>query len=1539
MAEKKTTTISGRAAEDALRRAKTMSSQEDSKQKNPFVDNSTPKPVPEDKSASEPAPIDNSDRPKPNPKSPDGESNGTTGHSSSTAGMPTPGELKRKSVRAQAGALGIRLLRQSMSTMRSVSSQTTLDQGTARVVQTTLTTAAPVVTTARAAGALVTAAVATAYVKHIQDMYKGESILKDAGLTGNRMNASHVMSHLSTEQIKDLENQIPDHVKNLSGSKDFLHRHPHMGAGQKMVFSSVTGKGKHISDFEVHIIDLQHDAGKMKEAWKAFKKANGGARAVKDMLSKKTYRQMKRMVRQGKYGAHATKVLKRVPLNLARNLFRAAIQPLQNNEVMKGAQIGTSTVRVGKMGFRHVVKPIVHIVYNHGARIYNATRAMKVFSEMGLSKGQAIKGLFRVTGSQILKRIPIIGSKVYVPSEFCKDFTAKASEMATKAGKESLFAKRIKPMDLHKNPILRKLFMQNLTPDGMDAMGKGFFKKETRKMQKKVLKALRPNGLRDKAGRAVGRATKSAAKKAGKAILKSLKIIGKKVVQVIEKTIEAIASNPYVLIIVAIVLIICIVVSLITGAMNGSAKETNAQMQDQLFSLSTGDSKLFTQNAELILKQVKSCHDDMEKDLDSMMQKYPTADVQYPNGEEENYKEIWCAVSIMAQSNINNFSEDDLKEMAKTVYNNTHSITHNDYDYIDADGTKHTASHIFVNIARGSDLCYEAMSGQYRQAEDSDGGDVAGNAQLKAAMTVPNDDWLQIVQNMKEQIASFQAGYSQKDWLSITVNGQPMSVRQDCSGFVGACLMVYGSMSGPISSATLRSAASIPKFVKFNCSISGNSGWDSLQKGDIIVSDHHTEIFSHCDGNNHYVWNCGSDKSCNTPGLTNDPGNDNHYIYAFRPIVAGTDTVTSGGELNLAEQTDGSTEGGSTDASGGYPYLEEIELPMSNMPAMNEDTGNEDGYEDFLMQDVKNTKEKTKTFVADYFRGTSGASLNKKGASVSSNDFIRYLFSKHGVRFSMDNEIAVFSDGEIVSKKKLKKGDIIWYIPKTGVTNAIKKKAKSFSHVTEHEEVDLPDYGKVDAYQSLLDTVVPLIYIGDGKCVGYCADITQKTDEYESNGMMASVQTFKVDDLSKTRIWNCERYSEFTKGAVYGATNYFEGWTDTNIRLFLLLFNDDCWNTGTKTIIDWESEDSDTKTIDWSWYSGGSYETDKKYSSFEKDITFYKDVTGILKRRFTDDGLLPGTGYALSNALSKCRTTEESLSGNNIFEIGRVTGKDSLITQKYSYKGSGAPDIKNWEYRSYSCLEEACQDYAGRIQPSVKLAVTTEEQLMQLYVTNAISKSTLDAALSIYKTNKDKLDSADDIAIRRKEYVEKMKSYSQQVNGYNSVTAKTSVEAREKAAEFSSILTAYTDTTNGLAMFLTLNSDVSDNETTYLLYYYNQHIDGWNQTLKAWNDLASKLEQEELAAAQAAAEAEARAAAERAAQQSPSQQMPSVTTNPTTPSFSPSEEIRKATGQSGSSGKSKGGSKEKSGKGGKKGGSKGKGGKKKGGGFFDWLFG
>ena len=1521
MAEKKTTTMSGKAAEAALRQKKTMTEQEEEEI------------LRRERRRAEPTPISETVLPKPNPKSPYGESNGTTGHSSSTAGMPTPGELKRKSVRAQAGALGMRLFQQGISTMRSVSSQTTLDQGTARVVQTTITTAAPVVTTARAAGALVTAAVATAYVKHIQDMYKGESVLADAGLTGNRVNASHVMSHLSTEQIKDLENQIPDHVKNLSDSKDFLHRHPHMGAGQKMVFSSVTGKGEHISDFEVHTIDLQHDAGKTKEAWKAFKTANGGARAVKDMLSGKTYRQMKRMVRQEQYGAHATKVLKRVPFNLTRNLFRAAIQPLQNSEVMKGAQIGTSTVRVGKMGFRHVVKPIVHIAYNHGARIYNAIRAMKVFSEMGLSKGQAIKGLFRVTGSQILKRIPIIGSKVYVPSEFCKDFAAKASEMAAKAGKESLFAKRIKPMDLHKNPILRKLFMQNLTPDSMDAMGKGFFKKETRKMQKKVLKALRPNTLRDKAGRAVGRATKSVAKKAGKALLKGLKIIGKKVVQAIAKTIEAIASNPYVLIIVAIILIICIIVALMAGAMSGSTKEANAQMHNQLFSLSTDDSKLFTQNAELILKQVKSCHDDMEKDLDSMMQKYPTADVQYPNGEEENYKEIWCAVSIMAQSNINNFSEDDLKEMAKTVYNNTHSITHNDYDYIDADGTKHTASHLFVNIARGSDLCYEAMSGQYRQAEDSDGGDVAGNAALKAAMTVPNDDWLQIVQNMKEQIASFQAGYSQKNWLSIIVNGQPMSVRQDCSGFVGACLMVYGSMSGPISSATLRSAASIPKFVKFNCSISGNSGWDSLQKGDIIVSDHHTEIFSHCDGNNHYVWNCGSDKSCNTPGLTNDPGNDNHYIYAFRPIVAGTDTVTAGGELNLAEQPDGSTESDSTDTSGGYPYLEAIELPMSNMPAMNEDTGNEDGYEDFLMQDVKNTKEKTKTFVTDYFRGTSGASLNKKGASVSSNDFIRYLFSKHGVRFSMDNEIAVFSDGEIVSKTKLKKGDIIWYIPKTGVTNAIKKKAKSFSHVTEHEEVDLPDYGKVDAYQSLLDTVVPLIYIGDGKCVGYCADITQKTDEYESNEMMGSVQTFKVDDLSKTRIWNCARYSEFTKGAVYGATNYFEGWTDTNIKLFLLLFNDDCWNTGTKTIVDWESEDSDTKTIDWSWYSGGSYETDKKYSSLEKDITFFKDVTGILKRRFTDDGLLPGTGYALSYALSKCRTTEESLSGNNIFEIGKVTGKDSLITQKYSYKGSGAPDIKNWEYRSYSSLEEACQDYAGRIQPSVKLAVTTEEQLTQLYVTNAISKSTLDAALSIYKTNKDKLDSADSIAIRRKEYVEKMNSYAQQVNAYSSVTATTASEARNKAAEFSSILTAYTDSRNGLVLFLTLNPDVSDNETTYLLYHYNQNIDGWNQTLKAWNDLASKLEQKELEE-QAQREAMQQSTPAPAPQPSPS--LPSVTTNPTTPSVNPSEEIRKSTGQSGSSGKNKGGSK---GKGGKKGGSKGKGGKKKGGGFFDWLFG
>ena len=48
----------------------------------------------------------------------------------------------------------------------------------------------------------------------------------------------------------------------------------------------------------------------------------------------------------------------------------------------------------------------------------------------------------------------------------------------------------------------------------------------------------------------------------------------------------------------------------------------------------------------------------------------------------------------------------------------------------------------------------------------------------------------------------------------------------------------------------------------------GWSGWNKLKEGDILARDGHTEIFAYNKNGHHYVYNCGSSKSCNNPNPT-----------------------------------------------------------------------------------------------------------------------------------------------------------------------------------------------------------------------------------------------------------------------------------------------------------------------------------------------------------------------------------------------------------------------------------------------------------------------------------------------------------------------------------------------------------------------------------------------------------------------------------------------------------------------------------------------
>ena len=134
--------------------------------------------------------------------------------------------------------------------------------------------------------------------------------------------------------------------------------------------------------------------------------------------------------------------------------------------------------------------------------------------------------------------------------------------------------------------------------------------------------------------------------------------------------------------------------------------------------------------------------------------------------------------------------------------------------------------------------------------------------------------WVSLVKNVKAAIAAQQPGYSQSNYINITLNGVTKSVRTDCSGFVAACLKFFGVLpdatnihTGVMIDENGPMATTGFKYRKF-------TSWEDLAEGDIIVrrdvaaDKGHTEIFARIDNGKHYVYNCGSNESVNNSSAT-----------------------------------------------------------------------------------------------------------------------------------------------------------------------------------------------------------------------------------------------------------------------------------------------------------------------------------------------------------------------------------------------------------------------------------------------------------------------------------------------------------------------------------------------------------------------------------------------------------------------------------------------------------------------------------------------
>lgn len=163
--------------------------------------------------------------------------------------------------------------------------------------------------------------------------------------------------------------------------------------------------------------------------------------------------------------------------------------------------------------------------------------------------------------------------------------------------------------------------------------------------------------------------------------------------------------------------------------------------------------------------------------------------------------------------------------------------------------------------------------------------------------------WIRIIHDVKKAIADQKPGYSQSNWINITVDGRELKVRTDCSGFVAACLKYLGVLDESTNLYTGIMGPNSSVMAKTGFTPSPFNGWDTLKEGDILVKNGHTEIFAYNDGNAHYVYNCGSNSSVNNPNATR--ASNKEYTNIWSPNFGDESAFMDTNSTNLKYDSNG----------------------------------------------------------------------------------------------------------------------------------------------------------------------------------------------------------------------------------------------------------------------------------------------------------------------------------------------------------------------------------------------------------------------------------------------------------------------------------------------------------------------------------------------------------------------------------------------------------------------------------------------------------
>lgn len=798
----------------------------------------------------------------------------------------------------------------------------------------------------------------------------------------------------------------------------------------------------------------------------------------------------------------------------------------------------------------------------------------------------------------------------------------------------------------------------------------------TKELQKKATKALRKTAEKA-AKKAADAETKKAAKKSAKAVAE----VSAKLAELLEKGISALGKGGWYIVVIVLILIAAVIVAW----MIVFVAKTFITMSTVLSIAATSAPFTLTESQDLdvMIAEVQRLHEEEIDILHGYSGDYEVIDIQYRNGTKENYREIISAAFVQLYE-AEDYNDEDVKYIISQLYGQTHKLSVDEYTYLEADGTQKSAAHIYLDIQREDTLCYSVLQNVTV---------TGGSTNLCPAGTCADDDWMEVVKTVKSLIAQTGTSYSQDagNSVAINVNGETISVRPDCSAYVSTCLKVYlPDFNENWTSFNFVTNPSLPGFTRYDW-----SGWENLQEGDIIAryrynpsnpaASGHVEIFSHNLNGMHYVYSNGSSSSIANPGVTTDSRGD--YMVVWRSNAAVTQP-----EEDEEEENSGELEQDPNIAA--FSNMKNLKL---------DENGNEEGYEVALKATItaisENPSGKFKNAYYDVSTQSHLSEVEESGSTATESplDFIRVVYAQHGVNVGYDMHILAMGS-EDVSYQKAKPGDIILYRPKYDasilpeLSDLIQQYRSSLSGRQDDFVTDVSELGTTTDTQAIKDTFdlfVPMIYLGDDIAVAFCKDLTADIADYPSTE--AKIRTYNLQsDLDKKQIDKILSMNGFTVNRIYGATNSFSGWTDYNISAMQTFCRSDFWENNQYTIADENGKEETLYFINGyreDYFTGNDVLAgENHYDQFVSDLRPY----AILAYENTNvlPSVLIGEAYYRSNG----RSTEESLTYNNIYEVTAVDGAVVDI-DKYYYAESGDVQTDTVAYYKYDSLQDAITEH------------------------------------------------------------------------------------------------------------------------------------------------------------------------------------------------------------------------------------------------------